>query len=96
MGITYEVGKPLSFQSAPPAETRGDWRRTRARESLYSFQSAPPAETRGDACYCNQRNTKRLHRRMREPPFIRILLTKRRLMPRCNLLLVIELPTVRK
>ena len=38
----------LGFQSAPPAEARGDVQRVRAELVEYWFQSAPPAEARGD------------------------------------------------
>ena len=38
------------FQSAPPAEARGDNTAPRRPAIGQEFQSAPPAEARGDAC----------------------------------------------
>ena len=38
----------VQFQSAPPAETRGDLRSIPRCSGIEMFQSAPPAETRGD------------------------------------------------
>ena len=64
--------------------------------SYISFQSAPLTKARGDAGCCNQRNDKRLHTWMREPPFLGILRPKREHVPRCKLLSAINLLTARK
>ena len=63
---------------------------------LKLFQSAPLTKARGDSGCCNQRNNKRLHTWMREPPFLGILRPKREHVPRCKLLSAINLLTARK
>ncbi len=54
------------FQSAPLTEARGDLSAAKMSEAANLFQSAPLTEARGDAGCCNQRNTKGLHRWMRD------------------------------
>ena len=87
---------PACFNPLPSPKQGETSSRTTPGSSAGSFQSAPLTEARGDAGFCNQRNTKELREWMREPPFIRISLLKRELMPRCKLLLAIKLPTARK
>ena len=60
-------------------------------DNIDGFNPLPAPKVQGDAGCCNQRNTKRLHRWMREPPFLCILWLKRARVSRCKLLFVIGL-----
>ena len=85
---------PVSIRS--PHKSKGRPNRLCLAVILVRFQSAPLTKARGDAGCCNQRNDKRLHTWMREPPFLGILRPKREHVPRCKLLLARNLLTARK
>ena len=93
-GVRLCEGVRVSIRS--PHRSKGRRSQVEPQGVRRKFQSAPLTEARGDAGCCNQRNTKKLHEWMREPPFICILLLKRELVPCCKLLLAIRLPTARK